>query len=223
MLVVTCVTGCIRKTPSNKKIMMDYMERKYGEEFTFLSIGTELYTADYVEMWVSSENLPGQDICVHMMRADGVCSDNYICYLMEAEVDEYIGELVYEIYGESRAFSGIPIKSRILMSEEISKNISISEYLKAFELKIHCLIFVSTGEETRDEDIEALRKKLEEHGCQLSMTVFYTKDKSSIDSLTDKSDVNNYWKKNNVIFYGYFIMKKDYQFDIDTKAWEEYK
>jgi hypothetical protein len=212
---------------SNQEIMMSYMEKKYGETFTFGEISTETLGhnempdskmarwATYDEMRGTSDNLPGVSFQVHMDKNSKIITDNYICYLMRPKLNEYMSQLIESIYGPNQVFSSVP-EGYIaeLMSETVGPDLSIDEYTKNIHDKtIFIDIYLYANKSTREDDLEALRSALEARGCRLSgLTIYYVKDPSLIGQITEKKRDSFDWEKDNIELKGDFSMDQRYQF-----------
>jgi hypothetical protein len=90
LLMMLWVGGCGMFGTDSKSKMMRYMEEKYGEEFTFVDIGTQIWTASYTEMIVTSEKFPNDQIKVHMDKETKEISDDYLFYMRQSEMDALV-------------------------------------------------------------------------------------------------------------------------------------
>lgn len=117
----------VQQEGSVKDMMMEHMREKYNEEFEFVSINTEVWTAPYTEMIVKSEKFPNHRIVVQRYKETGAIVDNYMDFHMKERIEKELTEIVKEIYPKSKVFyrpGGRPV------SNSVTPDISISEYSK---------------------------------------------------------------------------------------------
>ena len=214
------MAGC---SPTNKDLMMSYMERKYNEKFTFESIGTQSRDRSYMQMLLSSASLPpGEYIRVHLDKATREITDNYICYLMRGQMNDYLSNLAQPIYGANRVFSDVPEHAPRLLPEEPGPGADIETYAKAESGLAAYTFYVCKDEFTRNEDIEALRSAFEAKEFACSLLMIYLKDPSVLDQITDQDIRNKTWQNTNIYMTGIFtIMPDTYKFEspIEAKDW----
>lgn len=169
-------------------------------------------------MWVTSAALPDQNICVRIDRKDrlgSTCTDNYICYLMRSQTNEFVSGLSEAIYGPNQVFDLIPLAG---MPREADKGIDLDQYVKYIKgnSSITYFLYVCKDTTTRDEDAEKLRQSFEDNECSPSFKILYVKDASIIGNITQKDYENAVWISNNLILQDFFAMDENYQFIPDT-------
>ncbi|MCL1917892.1 MAG: hypothetical protein FWG14_06195 [Peptococcaceae bacterium] len=208
------MNGC---APSNQEAhspgqqtMMSYMEKKYGETFTFVD---DIERTNHNEIFVTSDNLPNEYIRVHMDKESQVITDNYICFLMQSQLNNYISSLVESVYGPNQVFTNTLSEDKdilALMPESVGPNLSIDEYVKNIQGQIYCHIYLYADETTRDDDLEILRSALEARGCRIVLDIYYVKELSVIGQIEETRQLS-YWEKENINLCGYFSMDQEYQ------------
>ncbi|AUG56182.1 hypothetical protein [Acetivibrio saccincola] len=117
----------VQKEGSVKDMMTEHMREKYNEEFEFVSINTEVWTAPYTEMIVKSEKFPNHRIVVQRYNETGAIVDNYMDFHMKERIEKELTEIVKEIHPKSKVFyrpGGRPVPN------SVTPDISISEYSK---------------------------------------------------------------------------------------------
>jgi len=207
-------SGCMFDTVTKiQKDMLAYMKEKYDEDFEFVSSGTELFGATYKEMWVRSENLPDVDICVHMDLKTKIFSDNYICYLMQRELDDYVSKVFEEVYGKNQVFGLIPSNSIELLPIDITKGISLMEYAEAINPKMYYQIYIYSDVLEKNENAKRLEETLNTYKLQIDFVLYYVKDKSLIGIINKRNTQNSNWMRENVITFASFYMDADFKFD----------
>ena len=202
-----------------KTIMISYMEDKYGEKFEFVSIGSEPRFAGFREMRVTSENLPGQVITVHMSVRTRVVSDNYIMFLMQEQFQSFVQKIAEGVYGECQVFTPVTTRNGALMPRNIGKDISFEDYLKAVNGVMDIIVFTGKDDFMKEEDIEKLRKAFEAIELSVAIIVRYVKDPSVIGDIRREMYLDSFWYDDNVVLQGFFIMDENFQFR--TERWRE--
>jgi hypothetical protein len=227
--VVLLFGGCGNMSfgKSDKDIMMKYMEDKYGEQFEFISIGTQTSSSGRIEMWVQPkekrDGIEQSPVCVKMPRGDkgSNCSDNYICYLMSSQMDEFVYSTAKEIYGENQVFPLIGTAG-MLMPASVNKETSFEDYIKSPNLPSYS-IYIASDYSLRDQHVESFRLALAEKQCALTFTILYVDSADEIGGITREKRRQNMkggWRSQHVTADCYFIMKADFQFDEPAK-WRE--
>ena len=210
---------------AQRKELMSYMERKYGETFEFVSIMTPLasyrrYGAYHME--VKSKNLPDKIIDVHMnVNIESSYRDNYIMFLMHDEFREMLQEIAKSVYGTPVQVVIPPVKGSGTMPEEVTIGISVEEYARALSLnRNHPSVEIYTAGDTKthEEDAERLRQRFEEIGFSPRLTISYVSNTENIGNLSHNSNfmsVSSGFLK----LRGSLVMDSNYQFE--SIDWEE--
>jgi hypothetical protein len=220
LILVAGVSGCMK--PSPKEEMMKYMQDKYHEEFEFVSINTQVWSADYVEMKLRSKKFPDDTITVRMVKESSVISDDYTDFLMKKPIeDEFNHNILPQVYKNSRAFylpGGMPLPYKDL------QKMSISEYSKVKVPPMSLLICISDNNiEDKDKLIEKLRELLAGKKYKFELYVFYMLD-GKLSEIND-SNINEIftgatetkWAK----IRGHFMMNDNFEFH--SSRWRELK
>ncbi|TYQ16026.1 UNVERIFIED_CONTAM: hypothetical protein Cloal_2528 [Acetivibrio alkalicellulosi] len=215
------VGGCMSNNNNNNKndvsikdLMMEHMSEKYNEEFVFENINTEVWTAPYTEMILSSEKFPGHSIVVYRYKDSGEIVDNYMDFYMKERIEKEISEILAGVYSNSKVFyrtGGRPV------SNSVTPDISISEYAKATIIGLTLTICIEDPdyEANKDEKIEQLRKVLEEKKYMSSLDVFYVKE-GKLDLINDSNQSEVLTGPSNaetVLVRGGFAMNDSFEFD----------
>ncbi|TYQ16030.1 UNVERIFIED_CONTAM: hypothetical protein Cloal_2532 [Acetivibrio alkalicellulosi] len=221
------VGGCMSNNSSNnnvendvsiKDLMMEHMREKYNEEFVFENINTEVWTAPYTEMILSSEKFPDHSIVVYRYKDSGEIVDNYMDFYMKERIEKEISQIVADIYPQSKVFyrpGGRPV------SNDVTPDISIAEYsiIRLPGLPLTICIEDPDHEVNKDEKIEELRKVLEEKKYMCNLDVFYVK-KGKLDLVNDTNASEVLTGPSNaqtVLVRGDFGM--NYSFEFDYYKW----
>ena len=212
----------VQKEGSVKDMMTEHMREKYNEEFEFVSINTEVWTAPYTEMIVKSEKFPNHRIVVQRYKETGAIVDNYMDFHMKERIEKELTEIVKEIHPKSKVFyrpGGRPVPN------SVTPDISISEYSKIRlpGLPVTICIEDPDYETNKEEKIEELRKVLEEKKYICNLDVFYIKE-GKIDLINEDNETEVLTGPHNaewVLIRGGFVMTNSFEFRYSE--WREIK
>ena len=107
-LLVLSLYGCVFRNPNREALT--YMEKKYGEKFSYIGPHGSTNGSKTSSILVSCESLPGKEILVTYTRLDGggfEFHDNYMAYYFEDDVRDLLEETAEKIYGECKAFYSV--------------------------------------------------------------------------------------------------------------------
>lgn len=215
------MSGCINNSegkPDTKNDVIDYMRNKYNEEFDFLTMNTEVWTANHTEMLLSSKSFPGHTIIVHQDRKTGEITDNYLAIKLNAEIEKKVSEIVKEIYGESKTFSypkSLPLPSSLLPNSTAEAE----DYLRAKPQITDITIIVTRDINTKEIDLEMFRAVLKEKGYYLTFSIVYV-DKPVFDVINETNYIDYTDEtRNDVLAYGEFIVGESH--DFSYKKWRK--
>ena len=211
----------VKQESSVKDMMMEHMREKYNEEFEFVNIDTEVWTAPYTEMIVKSEKFPNHRIVVQRYKETGAIVDNYMDFHMKERIEKELIEIVKEIYPKSKVFyrpGGRPVPN------SVTPDISISEYSKKTIIGLTLTIFIEDPEykTNKDEKIEELRKALEEKQYMCVFDIFYTDtDKLELVNDLDENELlTGSLQKEWILMRGDFNMTDSFEFSY--YEWREF-
>jgi hypothetical protein len=222
ILLVAGVSGCMK--PSPKEEMMKYMQDKYHEEFEFVSINSQVWSADYVEMKLRSKKFPDDTITVQRVKDSGVISDDYADFLMKKPIEEeFNNNILPQVYQDFRAFY-LP-GGETIPGKDLSK-LSIAEYSKEKLFPMTVVICLSDKDiiDDKDKQLEVLRVLLKKKQYLCELYVFYMLDgklsevnDSNINEIFDDATETK-WAK----IRGHFMMKDNFEFS-SSSGWRELK
>jgi hypothetical protein len=183
IIILIGVGGCMAKQSNNteknnssvKDEMMKHMKDKYNEQFKFVNIGTEVWSAPYTEMKVGSDKFPGSVIVIRRNDKTGVTVDNYVDFLMKSKIEEAMNEISSKIYPKSKVLyepGGAPLP------DKITPEISVEEYSKFKDIGLSLTLCISDPnyKTSREQKIEQLRMALKNKGYRCNLIVFYVLD-----------------------------------------------
>ena len=212
----------VQQEGSVKDMMMEHMREKYNEEFEFVNINTEVWTAPYTEMIVKSEKFPNHRIVVQRYKETGAIVDNYMDFHMKERIEEELTEIVKKIYPKSKVFyrpGGRPVPN------SVTPDISIAEYSIKTIIGLALTICIEDPdyETNKDEKIEELRKALEKREYKCHLDVFYIKE-GKIDLINEDNRREVLTGPHNaewVLTRGGFVMTNSFEFRYSE--WREIK
>ena len=203
----------VKQESSVKDMMMEHMREKYNEEFEFVNIDTEVWTAPYTEMIVKSEKFPNHRIVVQRYKETGAIVDNYMDFHMKERIEKELIEIVKEIYPKSKVFyrpGGRPVPN------SVSPDISIAEYSIETIIGLALTICIEDPdyETNKEEKIEELRKVLEEKKYMCKLDIYYLdKNKLNLVSEDNRSEfLTGSTRKEWVLMRGDFSMDESFKF-----------
>lgn len=188
--------GCMRNEfgfnefENNAKTAEDYLSIKYGGEFSFVSIGDDVWSSKSKSL-IFVDN-KGRNFTVK--ENSGYFTDNYCSVLFDASASEY----VKTFFGED---TKVYVNTQSFFLPSTRKFDDITDYLKDCSV-INIAIFT-----TQIEQYEAVAEKLLTalNDCSISAVV-YCIDSDDFMTVTEyKSSVNivasgSFWIENNEIF-----------------------
>lgn len=104
-MILMGVTGCMTKSVPANEQMVQYMESKYGESFTFLEYTGGKFGDSTFNGFVSSETFPDAKIFVTGdSKNPGVFSDNYVAFLQNEAACKILQDLAGEVDSRWKVF-----------------------------------------------------------------------------------------------------------------------
>ena len=89
--------------------MLEYMERKYGEDFTETETYAGQFGKDYTMLKVRSRRTQTEGILVRAIgKEHTVYQDNYLAYLLKEEIEQQLTRIAGQSFGECKVFYRIP-------------------------------------------------------------------------------------------------------------------
>ena len=178
------------------KIMLNYLEEKYGEEFKV--VGGEIpgiISGDYsiLAEAVEGEHSGEQFEVYYLVDDDGnpYCEDGYFAILKRAEVQEYLQNIAQE--------AGTDIKVIVSLEGNVgkkyNKDITVEEIKNLNKKgKIEIYFFGYVRPEMSDEEFQKQVKKLEEQLRETNLCIDYTVwrliDNEKFDYIQEYSDIS---------------------------------
>ena len=176
------------------KIMLNYLEEKYGEEFKV--VGGEIpgiISGDYsiLAEAVDGEHSGEQFEVYYLVDDDGnpYCEDGYFAILKRAEVQEYLQKIAQE--------AGVDIKVIVSLNGNVgkkyNKDTTVEEMLsmgEEIEVNIFGYMKPETTEEQFEEQTTILQKKFEKNGFYMDYVVWRLLSNEKFDYIQTYSDID---------------------------------
>ena len=191
------VSGCMfgedkKRVPLYISSCKEYLENKYGEEFTYLEqYEHDSTTRSSAKWYFSSESFPDKKILITatLGREEGtvIYHDNYLSYYYEDQTFEALSEAVKEVYGDCRVTT--PVNYKDVLPAEYSKNTSFSEYIGSTKSSVELNIYLSPeySRDNKETKLRELYEKLCEKKFVCIIGVYYTNDADAYDRYNDES------------------------------------
>ena len=191
VMLLGMMCGCKNNPKFTVDEILEYMNEKYGEEFTYIR-PKDVYQpgVDSFEIFVASDKYPDEEIFAKCLfnteTGDKRFCDNYVSYIYEDEVRDLLTELTQEVYPDAKV-RYVPIYKA---STDNGKDIpSLEQYLSRSSSSIDYMILLSDehDETLYKEELNTLIDKLEEKKVVCSITIAYSNDQTHYDTfVTDK-------------------------------------
>ena len=178
------------------KIMLNYLEEKYGEEFKV--VGGEIpgiISGDYsiLAEAVDGEHSGEQFEVYYLVDDDGnpYCEDGYFAILKSAEVQEYLQNIAQEagtdikviVSLEGNVGEDYTKETTLREIEELNKN-------RGVQIFIHGYVRPEMSDEEFQEQVQKLEEKLNQTDLCIKYTVFRLIDNKKYDYIQEDSDID---------------------------------
>ena len=167
------ITGC--SGGGLRGEMIEYMEDKYGEEFTFIdSTGGSLGSSEK-QILVSSDRFPGEEILVSHyddgISDNGTFCDNYMAFEYEDAVLSGFEAAASAVYGNCTVIYE-PVA--MPLDPDVGPDTSLAEYMSDPASNLSAEIFVSDQQAgDRDAMLESFRGQLQARGLCPGVTLLF--------------------------------------------------
>ena len=178
------------------KIMLNYLEEKYGEEFKV--VGGEIpgiISGDYsiLAEAVEGEHSGEQFEVYYLVDDDGnpYCEDGYFAILKRAEVQEYLQNIAQE--------AGVDIKVIAALDGNVTKKYNKDTTIEEIEnlnrkrgiqIYIYGYVRPEMSDEVFQEQAQKLETELKKNNLRISYTVFRLIDNEKYDYIQEYSDID---------------------------------
>lgn len=223
MLVGSSMYGCFFNAEDNSRSdrMVEYINDKYDDEFTFESVYGGHVGSDNHKIIVSSEKFPGEEIIVFCDASgdEEVYSDNYLGIKFEEQTAELISDTLSEAFGEDPFIYYFP--SDYSMTSGASDDTSFEEYISSPSSGIDFIAIVNckADEFSEDEVVGKVQNCLKDAGICATGTMFFDTQGTDISNLNGDDYYENYvvYEK----YSGRLHFNMDEDLDFSSYKWTE--
>ena len=220
VILIVGTSGCLPKRvpgiDTGRELMMQYMNQKYGENFTFVEIERFSHGFGIADtMIVTSEAFPDEVISVAIGYArsspgEDVLRDDYEQVRLRDDIEAELAPLVDAVYGETCIFlSPQRNEARTIYSPDMNA----AEYLRDIDTVYSLIyVFVSKDVADKDSDVEAFRKALETNQYPLTFKIVYVNGYTLANLTRENSTKYNSSVVEEVHAIGHFEMDSSFNF-----------
>ena len=217
LLGVMC--GCKNNANFTVDEILEYMNEKYDEEFTYIRPADVYQPREYsFEIFVASDKYPDEEIfakCIYNSETgEKRFCDNYVSYIYEDEVRDLLTKLTQEVYPDAKVkYTPLTKTASSNSNEEIP---TLEQYLSKSSSSIEYIILLPDEHDATlyKDELNALREKLEKKKVACMINIFYSNDHNQYDSF-----VTDIWTNENISckLRGYVRIGED--FEIKYESW----
>lgn len=187
VILVLGVSGCMDNVKIEKQRKLveeaaEYLEKKYDEEFTNVSVISESIAVSFNEVIFSPKLKP--DISFSVYEDDGQFRDDYYGKLIHAEYDDLIrGMLEKEITG-IKVFS---MFTAGYFDDKFTSKTTLTEALETDKNQFFSNVYVFAAEGNIDEELfKSICNEIESNNLKLYIAI-YEIDEKSFDELNEEN------------------------------------
>ena len=174
---------------------LEYMEKKYGEKFEFVSLSTSGFSSTY-RILVSCSSLPDRKIYVQIenyTQKDRTFGDNFLAVKYETDTINFLRDCAASEYSEAIIF----YKScNDALSSDLPVDASFVGFLSDPQASISASIEVKAGSYTSYAQAEKVANLIAANGTQFWLTLVFVEDEKfgsyTEDELIDLVIFENY-------------------------------
>ena len=160
--------GCMSETKGEYRPFagaLDYMEKKYGEKFTYLDTHGAFMFANSDKITVSCESLPGREIYVSVQRKNGkeTYADSYMAHYFAGQVEDFVIDIAKDYFDVISFKESMPSSG---LAFEMDLTTTFEEYFYREEF------FIDGGMKIGESDEETVRRFAEEFArCNIQFSI----------------------------------------------------
>lgn len=166
--------------------MLDYMKKKYKEDFTPGLCQGANWAYSYDSMTVFSEKFPKEFIQVY--RYDNkIFKDNYMSFLFREEIEKMVFEIVEPLFGKCVVIMHV---SNFPVHGNLSKEASVNDYLKNSPASNSFSIYLEGYNPSKDYmlGIEELRLRFKDKLLPGIIDLWFLKQEKCLEEITRKTE-----------------------------------
>lgn len=202
LLLTGLLGGIVMLEADEAEQMLAYAEQKYGEEFIYLGPWGGQVGKPCSMIEAECKGRAGSKVLIRSRRENGrTCfEDNYLALLLQEELQNTIGQLAEQAYGECKVFYKIP---ELVFPEEFSPDMTKEEFLTQTIIPVQFYIYPREAKE-EEKRLNYFSSLNREKGYRLRGTVSYPATYEDYEFLTQdnflQSDYLGYKAKRELIF-----------------------
>lgn len=193
--------------------VVEYCEDRYNDNFSVVSTGGDVWSDNFSELILSSENLKGAYVNVRVYSNDDIL-DNYVAVKYKKDVENAVLPVAQSIYGNALVVN-IPVGFGL---NHFNEDISFLEYASDDKSCVYIAIATNDSPIYKTEKIEELRKELKRINVCADITVsYYDVDINEIQMVDNNSKVY----KHQPIVKGFMYINDEYS--VTSLNWSDTK
>ncbi len=165
--------------------MLAYMEQKYGESFAEEEALGGQYGKDYTMRRVCN---PARKLEGILVRASGrepvICQDNYLAYLLKAEIEEKMEELAEPVFGKCKVFYRIP---ELVFPEDFPADMDADAFLRHPGSMVKVYIYVEKLPSDGQKQVEEFFALLQRQAYVVGGVISYPLDEVMYGMITEEN------------------------------------
>lgn len=221
IFMMTGVCGCMNnKLSTGHQKMMDYINQKYDDTFTFVSVYGGSPGSEIHKIWVSSEAYPDRLISVMGYEENGslLFCDNYLSVKYETQTIELLHS-IFDRYGKEVKI--LYQASNLACTKGGSNDTTFAEYIAERSSMIDFTAIISSDEKADQSIVEEIQKDIQNAGLCCSGKIYFSTNHPDLDSITQDNIYKQYSGKKEYDAYLYLYMTGTDSFE--TVRWEDNK
>ena len=222
VILITGMTGCMRRNRMSTKDCISYMEDKYGIDFTLIDDnGINEVTTSVLEIYVQCSEYPGKKILVMEERLNGgkqlVFHDNFLCVKYHEQTKAAAEQFASEVYGECRVVCDVDGSD--VQPDEFDGTTSFEEFCAKRGSNIWFEVLLPTDHSDSDSDKENELKKMEQKCIDNRFAcicdVYYMADDDAYNNIRTHTDFMDYGSSCYSVA-GKFLLDNDFNVTVET-------
>ena len=165
--------------------MLEYMERKYGEDFTETETYAGQFGKDYTMLKVRSRRTRTEGILVRAIgKEHTIYQDNYLAYLLKDKIEQRIRKIAEPVFGECKVFYKIPWQ---VFPTDYPADMEVDAFLERPQSMVRVYIYVKSGDGDRQQQFEHFFASLRQQAYIVGGVISYPSDEDMYNMITAKN------------------------------------
>jgi len=214
LLMGFTLSGCMTITQEDYlRAAERYMEKKYGEKFEGQYFGMN---SGY--LYVSPVNHPEWRVMVAFPKAklwNVEFQDNYVAFLLKAEVEDAVEKIASEIYGDVKVYC-CPIGN--VLPSEWNRETTLEEFNTRNTSKLY--LFLAGDESNKEKNINMFLEKYCEANFGMTIMEILYLPQEQLQALQER-DVDRIFNEGQYFWRTHIVLKRELEFSFDEVKWRE--